>query len=97
MDLKQEILTQGIKFDSDDWGHVSLEAQDLVRKLLTIEKDKRIGAEDIINHPWMTGEISAPAILTNVQENIKKFKSKLRQVKNAIRAISIMQSLRKQH
>ena len=45
----------------------------------------------------MTGEISAPAILTNVQENIKKFKSKLRQVKNAIRAISIMQSLRKQH
>jgi hypothetical protein len=73
-----------------------MQAQDLVRKLLTIEKDKRIGAEDIINHPWMAGDVGT-AILSNVQENIKKFKSKLRQVKNAIRAISIMQSLRKSH
>ena len=29
-------MTQGIKFDPDDWSRVSLEAQDLVRKLLTI-------------------------------------------------------------
>jgi hypothetical protein len=42
----------------------------------------------------MSGDCGT-SILNNVQENIKKFKSKLRQVKNAIRAISIMQSLRK--
>lgn len=35
--------------------------------------------------------------LQTVQENIKKFKSKLRQVRNAIRAVRIMQSLRQGH
>jgi serine/threonine protein kinase len=89
-------MLNGIKFDMDDWGHVSEEAQDLVRQLLTIDNEKRIGAADIINHKWMTKDI-VPTILPNVQENIKKFKSKLRQVKNAIRAISIMQSLSKRH
>jgi hypothetical protein len=68
-----------------------------VQKLLTIDNHKRIKAEDIINHPWMTNDVGSSTILNNVQENIKKFKSKLRQVKNAIRAISIMQSLRKHH
>lgn len=37
-DLKKEIFEGGIKFDSEDWGNVSGEAQDLVRKLLAIEK-----------------------------------------------------------
>jgi hypothetical protein len=32
--------------------------------------------------------------LGSVQENIKKFKSKLRQVKNAIRAISLMKGFK---
>ncbi len=89
-------MLNGIKFDQDDWSHVSEEAQDLVRQLLTIDNEKRIGAADIINHKWMTGEIT-PVILPNVQENIKKFKLKLRQIKNAIRAISIMQTLSKKH
>jgi serine/threonine protein kinase len=93
-ELKHEILTVGIKFDPDDWDRISLEAQDLVKKLLTIENKKRIKAEDLINHSWMVNEASTSP-LKNVQENIKKFKSKLRQIKNAIHAISIMQSLSK--
>jgi len=35
---------------------VSDEAQDLVRKLLTIDNAKRIKADDIINHPWMISD-----------------------------------------
>lgn len=93
VDLKNEILSSEIKFDPEDWGKVSDEAQDLVRKLLTIENSKRIKAEEIINHPWMVGS-GQNAPLASVQENIKKFKSKLRQVKNAIRAISLMKGFK---
>ena len=65
----------------------------MVQKLLIIEQDKRIKVEEIINHPWMLGDADNNH-LTTVQDNIKKFKSKLRQVRNAIRAVRIMQSLR---
>lgn len=57
-DLRKEIFDSGIKFDSADWSNVSDEAQDLVRKLLTIDNSKRIKIEDIINHPWMQEECS---------------------------------------
>ncbi len=92
-DLRNQILNLGVKFDSDDWQNVSVEARDLVQKLLIIEQDKRIKVEEIINHPWMLGDADNNH-LTTVQDNIKKFKSKLRQVRNAIRAVRIMQSLR---
>jgi hypothetical protein len=45
-----------------------------------------------LNHPWMTGETSKQE-LKNVQGNIKKFTNKLRVIRNAIKAVRIMQSL----
>jgi serine/threonine protein kinase len=72
---------------------VSDEARNLVKELLTIDNEKRIRADQIINHPWMVIE-ARRANLNSVQENIKKFKNKLRQVINAIRAVRIMQGLR---
>ncbi len=63
-------------------------------ELLTINPDKRIKAEEIMGHPWMTGETSKTE-LKNVQGNIKKFTNKLRVIRNAIKAVRIMQSLPK--
>lgn len=93
VDLKKEITTGGIKFDEDDWSKVSDEARNLVKDLLTIDNEKRIRADQIINHPWMVIE-ARRANLNSVQENIKKFRNKLRQVMNALRAVRIMQGLR---
>ena len=90
-DLRKEIFDGGIKFDSEDWQNVSEEAQDLVKKLLSVDKIARIKVEDIINHPWMLGEANHKEL--KVPGNIKKFKSKLRQVRLAVRAVRIMQSL----
>lgn len=46
-----------------------------------------------MNHPWMLQEAKREH-LPSVQENIKKFKSKVRVVLNAIKVVNIMQSLR---
>lgn len=94
VDLKTEILNTGIKFDENDWGNISPEARDMVTHLLTINPDKRIKSEEILSHPWMTGETSKTE-LKNVQGNIKKFTNKLRVIRNAIKAVRIMQSLPK--
>jgi serine/threonine protein kinase len=85
-------LHNGIKFDEEDWKNISDEAKDLVTDLLTINPEKRIKSEEILNHPWMTGETSKKE-LKNVQGNIKKFTNKLRVIRNAIKAVRIMQSL----
>jgi serine/threonine protein kinase len=92
VDLKSEILHNGIKFDEDDWKNISEEAKHLVTHLLTINPEKRIKTEEILSHPWMTGETSKQE-LKNVQGNIKKFTNKLRVIRNAIKAVRIMQSL----
>ena len=63
----------------------------MVEQLLTIDRQKRIRAEDIINHPWMVQEARRES-LVSVQDNLKKFKSKLIHVKNAIKAVRLMQS-----
>lgn len=55
-DLKKEILTVGVKFDPEDWSKVSEDAQNLVRKLLTVDHTLRIRAGDIVDHPWIVNE-----------------------------------------
>ena len=61
-------------------------------KLLAIEHEQRIRAGDIINHPWMVSEARKDS-LPSVQDNLKKFKTKLRQIKNAVKAVRLMQAL----
>ena len=33
-------------------------ARDLIRKLLTQDPRDRLGAEEVLQHPWMTQEVS---------------------------------------
>jgi calcium/calmodulin-dependent protein kinase I len=42
-------------FPSPYWDNVSEEAKDLIRKLLVIDSDKRLSAEQILQHPWLSG------------------------------------------
>eukprot|EP01116_Phalansterium_solitarium_P011879 TRINITY_DN27712_c0_g1_i1.p1 TRINITY_DN27712_c0_g1~~TRINITY_DN27712_c0_g1_i1.p1 ORF type:complete len:580 (-),score=226.98 TRINITY_DN27712_c0_g1_i1:49-1788(-) len=45
-----------IRFDSDAWHSVSDAAQDLVRGLMTVDASKRLTAEQVYAHPWLTGD-----------------------------------------
>jgi serine/threonine protein kinase len=38
----------------EDWSHVSEEAKDLIRKLLVVNADDRLTAEDALKEKWMT-------------------------------------------
>jgi hypothetical protein len=46
-----------------------------------------------MGHPWMLGEANTEH-LPQVQENIKKFKSKVRVVMNALKVVGLMNTLR---
>ncbi|KAL8272221.1 hypothetical protein Esti_003886 [Eimeria stiedai] len=81
----QEILKRVEKgkysFEMPDWGHVSEEAKDLVRKMLTYDSSKRISAEECLAHPWIVkfsaqkGTDMSKHALTGALGNMKKFQS----------------------
>eukprot|EP00915_Cephaloidophora_sp_WS-2016_P006641 GHVH01008965.1.p1 GENE.GHVH01008965.1~~GHVH01008965.1.p1 ORF type:complete len:390 (+),score=51.77 GHVH01008965.1:122-1291(+) len=39
-------------FPESDWCHISLEAKELVKKLLDVDPASRISADDALQHPW---------------------------------------------
>lgn len=59
-------------FIGDAWKHVSKNAKDLIKKMLTYDQNERITAADAYAHPWIQSkhkdEIN-PAIF----ENLTKF------------------------
>lgn len=46
-------LTGHFCFPEPDWDDISEEAKDLIRGLLIKEAPKRLGAEAVLNHPWI--------------------------------------------
>jgi len=48
------LVRQGkFEFDDEEWGTISSDAKDLIRKLLELDVDKRITGEGILQHPWI--------------------------------------------
>ena len=49
----QAVLQGKFSLNEPEWADVSLEAKDLVKKLLTYNPTHRISAFDAFNHPWI--------------------------------------------
>lgn len=79
-DDQQELLKKIVREDPDykhpRWSKVSPEALDLVKKLLTKDKEARITIEKALEHPWITAGDQA-LISKRRQSNdfIEKFKA----------------------
>lgn len=50
----KEIITRGkFTFSSRYWAGVSLQAQDLISRMLCMDPDERITMAGVLEHPWM--------------------------------------------
>ncbi|CAI5973462.1 unnamed protein product [Closterium sp. NIES-65] len=49
----EAILDGRVDFRAAPWPIVSLSAKDLVSRMLTVDPDERITAEEILSHPWI--------------------------------------------
>ncbi|CAB9496379.1 MAP kinase-activated protein kinase 2 (Fragment) [Seminavis robusta] len=56
-DVRQLIMEGKVSFDDPEWEHISEEAKDFVRQLLTYEEDSRPSAEEALRHPWIADAI----------------------------------------
>ena len=57
--MLQELLFTSIQegcydFPEREWADISEEAKDLIRSLLVKDASRRLSAESILTHPWMS-------------------------------------------
>jgi len=76
------------EFDREYWGKISYEVKNMIRRLLVVNPDKRLSAEDVLSHQWMTTDknVLQAADLSKSQTELKKFNAKKR-FKKAINSI----------
>lgn len=84
--LFEEIKKGEYEYPSPYWDDISDIAKDLIGKLLVVDPSARMTIDDILNHPWITGEDTPRTELPEVQEKIKKYNA-TRKLKKATYAI----------
>lgn len=51
--LQEQIMRGRYRFSAERWQGVSMEAKSLMKKMLTVQVDRRITLNQILLHPWM--------------------------------------------
>lgn len=74
-------------FDDPVWKSVSKTAKNLIASLLVVDPEKRLTAEQTLNHPWMRDRMPEAAPLPLTTEKMKDTVGKWRK---AIRAVTAL-------
>eukprot|EP00117_Sycon_ciliatum_P014559 scpid30496/ scgid4312/ MAP kinase-interacting serine/threonine-protein kinase 1; MAP kinase signal-integrating kinase 1 len=88
----QDILIEAIKngevrFPEEDWENVSESAKDLIRGLLTQCPRKRLSSSEVLEHPWMTQQVSTTPL--NTTHNLNKHGTQTHAIPRLLMAYSV--------
>ncbi|CAI0410511.1 unnamed protein product [Linum tenue] len=53
---QQMILAGDFRFDERSWKQITSSAKQLITDLLQVDPNRRPSAQDVLNHPWVTGD-----------------------------------------
>lgn len=54
VEVFSKIQNGELNFPSNPWDKISPECKDMIQKMLTVERNKRITAEKALKHPWFS-------------------------------------------
>mmetsp|Transcript_20193 Transcript_20193/g.20293 ORF Transcript_20193/g.20293 Transcript_20193/m.20293 type:complete len:413 (-) Transcript_20193:169-1407(-) len=86
--LFKKIKRSDYEFHPDFWRSVSKDAKDLIRKLLVVDPNNRMTAEDAMKHPWVRRNAKELEKI-NLNENLATLKkyATTRKLKAAVRVV----------
>ncbi|KAG7573761.1 Protein kinase domain [Arabidopsis suecica] len=89
-EIFNEVLDGELDLSSDPWPQVSESAKDLIRKMLERNPKQRLTAQQVLCHPWIRDEGTAPdtPLDTTVLSRLKKFSATDKLKKMALRVIA---------
>ncbi|XP_071587751.1 calcium/calmodulin-dependent protein kinase type IV isoform X1 [Heliangelus exortis] len=82
----KRILNCEYDFVSPWWDDVSLNAKDLVKKLIVLDPKKRLTTLQALQHPWVTGKAANFAHMDTAQKKLQEFNAR-RKLKAAVKAV----------
>ncbi|XP_062411160.1 calcium/calmodulin-dependent protein kinase type IV isoform X2 [Sardina pilchardus] len=82
----KRILNCEYEFVSPWWDNVSLNAKDLVKKLIVQDPKKRLTTLQALQHPWVTGKAVNFAHMDTAQKKLQEFNAR-RKLKAAVKAV----------
>ena len=78
IEIIQNVQKGKFIFPEEEWGIISDEAKDLIKKMLTYEPSQRISAKEVLLHPWFSHYEEKIQMNISVAksafENMKRFK-----------------------
>ncbi|EGV91838.1 Calcium/calmodulin-dependent protein kinase type IV, partial [Cricetulus griseus] len=82
----RRILNCEYYFISPWWDEVSLNAKDLVRKLIVLDPKKRLTTFQALQHPWVPGRAANFVHMDTAQKKLQEFNAR-RKLKAAVKAV----------
>ncbi|GAM21222.1 hypothetical protein SAMD00019534_043970 [Acytostelium subglobosum LB1] len=67
-DFFDRVKKGGFSFPSPYWDNISLEAKDLIMKLIVVDADKRLTIEQTLDHPWFTNHVDDLDKINNTKD-----------------------------
>ncbi|RAL40407.1 hypothetical protein DM860_006477 [Cuscuta australis] len=86
----REILKARVDLESDPWPSISSGAKDLIRRMLTVDPERRITAAAALEHPWLKEDGDAPdkPIHNAVLIRMKQFRAMNKMKQLALKVIA---------
>lgn len=84
--MYSRILNCDYEFVSPWWDEVSLNAKDLVSKLIVLDPHKRLSVREALLHPWVLGKAARFSHMDTTQRKLQEFNAR-RKLKAAMKAV----------
>jgi calcium-dependent protein kinase len=85
----QSITKGEFTFDEKEWKNVSVEAKDLIKKMLTYDKNKRPSAETCLTHPWVQKYRSSREMFIDNKTRLNFINTRMIQSRHKLQQASI--------
>jgi serine/threonine protein kinase len=95
-ELFRKIVAGTFDFDDEEWVDISDDAKDLVRKLLIMNPDERITANDAVRHKWLKASRDRLSMITlqGTSQRLKTFNARMK-LRSAMIAVDWISSLKR--
>jgi serine/threonine protein kinase len=95
VEIRRQAASQDIQFREPIWRVVSDAAKDLILHLLVVDPSTRLDAQQVLEHPWITGEGRNDVVLSETVRKLALFnaKKKFKGLAHAMVATNRMKSL----
>ncbi|XP_038661045.1 calcium/calmodulin-dependent protein kinase type IV-like isoform X1 [Scyliorhinus canicula] len=84
--MYKKILNCDYDFVSPWWDEVSLNAKDLVKKLILLDPKQRLTTYQALQHPWVIGEAANFIHMDNAHKKLQEFNAR-RKLKAVVKAV----------